>query len=91
MLTFFFGCFHGLGLARAMDFLAFRMVDLDKMAKSFYNGFALGIAGLSLVVFLILFFVRQRPFYVPIVLRGGSLAALIAAAGWLGWQLFWGP
>jgi hypothetical protein len=88
LLFVFLGAFHGLGLARSMDDLAVRMVDLKEMAKHYYVGFEFGFVLLSGLLLLLFFALRKRRFYLPAIVRAGSLGAIVlAVAGLVGLTL----
>jgi hypothetical protein len=83
LVIFFFGLFHGLGFATVMGHLTFRMVDLVKVMVTFNIGVELGQLAIVLVVFPALFLLRKQPWFVPVVVRGGSVVIAAIAAYWL--------
>lgn len=83
LVIFFFGLFHGLGFAIVMGHLTFRMVDLVKVMVTFNIGVELGQLAIVLVVFPALFLLRKQPWFVPVVVRGGSVVIAAIAAYWL--------
>ena len=87
VVIFLFGLFHGLGFATVMEHLAFRMVDLVTVMVLFNVGVELGQLLIVAMVFPILFSIRNQPWYVPIVLRGGSIVIALVASLWLGERL----
>ncbi len=82
-VIFIFGLFHGLGFATVMGHLTFRMVDLVKVMVLFNVGVELGQLGIVLIAFPILYFLRKQTWFVPVVVRGGSVAITAVAAYWL--------
>ncbi len=76
------GLFHGLGFASVMGHLPFRMVDLLKSVVAFNVGVELGQVVIVMALFPLLFFLRSRPVYVPLVLRGVSAALIVIAGIW---------
>lgn len=83
LVIFIFGLFHGLGFATVMGHLTFRMVDLVKVMVLFNVGVELGQIAIVLIVFPVLFLVRKRAWFIPIVVHGGSVMITIVAAYWL--------
>lgn len=83
LVIFFFGLFHGLGFATVMGHLTFRMVDLVKVMVTFNVGVELGQLAIVLVAFPVLFLLRKQPWFVPVVVRGGSVVITAVAAYWL--------
>lgn len=83
LVIFFFGLFHGLGFATVMGHLTFRMVDLVKVMVTFNIGVELGQLAIVFVVFPALFLLRKQPWFVPVVVRGGSVVIAAIAAYWL--------
>ncbi|REJ75799.1 MAG: HupE/UreJ family protein [Acidobacteria bacterium] len=75
------GLFHGLGFASVMGHLPFRVVDLLRSVVAFNIGVELGQIAIVLVIFPILYLLRERDLYRPLVLQGAS-AVLILIAGW---------
>ena len=82
-MIFVFGLFHGLGFATVMGHLTFRMVDLVKVMVLFNVGVELGQIAIVLVVFPLLYSLRKQPWFIPVVVRGGSAAITAMAAYWL--------
>ena len=66
-----------------MGHLTFRMVDLVKVMVTFNIGVELGQLAIVLVVFPALFLLRKQPWFVPVVVRGGSVVIAAIAAYWL--------
>ncbi|MDJ0907181.1 MAG: HupE/UreJ family protein, partial [Woeseiaceae bacterium] len=82
-VAFFFGLFHGLGFATVMGHLPFRMVDLVKVMVTFNVGVELGQLAIVLVVFPVLYLMRKKSWFVPVVVHGGSAAIAAIAAFWM--------
>ena len=83
IVIFIFGLFHGLGFATVMGHLAFRMVTVVPVLVAFNLGVELGQLAIVLVVFPLLYSVRNKSWFIPVVVRGGSLAIAMVAAYWL--------
>ncbi len=83
LVIFVFGLFHGLGFASVMEHLSFRMVELVTVMVLFNIGVELGQLLLVAIIFPLLFLMRERSWYVPIVLRGGSVLIALMATYWL--------
>lgn len=82
LVILFLGLFHGLGFASVMGHLAFRIGDLLKSVIAFNIGVELGQVVIVLAVFPILWVLRRRPAYVPVVLKGGSAVLILIAGFW---------
>ncbi|MEP7309048.1 MAG: HupE/UreJ family protein [Acidobacteriota bacterium] len=76
------GLFHGLGFAAVMGYLPVRMESLLRAVVGFNVGVELGQMAIVASVFPILFLLRNRPFYVPAVLKGGSAVLILIASVW---------
>lgn len=87
IVIFLFGLFHGLGFATVMEHLSFRMVDLVTVMVLFNIGVELGQLMIVAIIFPILFTIRNRNWYVPVVLRGGSTVIALIATFWLAQRL----
>ena len=83
MITGFLGAFHGIGLASRIEQLAVRTVNMPVMSREFLIGAGIGLLIFALPLIVLLFFLRKRSFYVPAIVRGGSIAAIAFAVGWL--------
>lgn len=83
IVIFIFGLFHGLGFATVMGHLTFRMVDLVKVMVLFNVGVELGQLGIVLVVFPLLYLMRKQNWFVPVIVRGGSVVIAAIATFWL--------
>ncbi len=82
MVIFLFGLFHGLGFASVLGHLTFRVVDLVKVMLGFNIGVELGQLAIVTVAFPILYFMRKQSWFVPVVVRGGSIVIAAIAAFW---------
>jgi hypothetical protein len=83
IVIFVFGLFHGLGFASVMEHLTFRMVDLVTVMILFNVGVELGQLLIVAIIFPLLFMLRNSRWYVPVVLRGGSVVIALVAIYWL--------
>ena len=83
IVIFIFGLFHGLGFATVMGHLAFRMVDVLPVVVYFYVGVELGQLAIVLVVFPLLYSMRNRNWFIPVVVRAGSAMLVVVATYWL--------
>ena len=82
-MIFIFGLFHGLGFATVMGHLAFRMVDVLPVLVLFNVGVEIGQLSIVLVVFPLLYSMRDKSWFIPVVVRAGSAAIVTVAAYWL--------
>ena len=82
-ITFGFGLVHGFGFAGVLAELQLPPAQLGWALFQFNLGLELGQLVLVGVVVPLLFALRHRSAYVPVVLRAGSVAALLMAALWL--------
>jgi len=82
-IIFFFGLFHGLGLASVMGDLPFRMVSLIKVVLAFNIGVEIGQVAIVAAAIPLLYWLAQFDFYPRWVLKGGSVVIAIIAAYWL--------
>jgi hypothetical protein len=76
------GLFHGLGFASVMGHLPFHMEKLIKVVIGFNIGVELGQMAIVCVAFPILFLMRKNRFYVPMILKGGSIVLALIAGVW---------
>ncbi len=83
IVIFFFGLFHGLGFATVMGHLTFRMVDLVKVMVTFNVGVELGQLAIVFVAFPVLYLLRKQTWFIPVVVRGGSVVIAAIAAYWM--------
>ena len=82
-VTFVFGLIHGFGFAGVLGELDLPPAQFGWALFQFNLGLELGQLSLVLLVVPLLFALRRRPAYVPVVLRAGSGLALLLAAVWL--------
>ena len=82
-VTFVFGLVHGFGFAGVLGELQVPPAQFGWALFQFNLGLELGQLSLVLLVVPLLFALRRRPVYVPVVLRAGSGLALLLAAVWL--------
>ena len=92
-VTFCFGLIHGFGFAGVLGELDLPPAQFGWALFQFNLGLELGQLSLVLLVVPLLFALRRRPAYVPVVLRAGSGLALLLAAVWLvertsDWRVF---
>ena len=76
------GLFHGLGFATVMGHLPFRTVYLLRSVLGFNIGVELGQMAIVAVLFPLLFLLRTRPLYMPVVLKGGSVVLILISGVW---------
>lgn len=84
LLVFGFGLFHGLGFANVLMELAVNRQSRIMGLIGFNVGVEIGQIAIVMVIFPVLYWLRQRPWYNFLVLKAGS--ALIALVGL--WWLF---
>ena len=92
ILTFCFGLIHGFGFAGVLGELQLPTAQFGWALFQFNLGLEMGQLLLVLGVVPLLFALRRRSAYVPLVLRAGSTLALLMAMVWLierttDWQL----
>ena len=66
-----------------MGHLAFRMVDVLRVVVYFDVGVGLGQLAIVLVVFPLLYLMRNRSWFIPVVERAGSAMVVVVATYWL--------
>jgi len=76
------GLFHGLGFAAVMGHLPFRTQDLLKAVLGFNIGVELGQMAIVAALFPVLYLLRTRPLYQPVVLKGGSALLILISGAW---------
>ena len=91
-VTFCFGLIHGFGFAGVLGELQLPVAQFGWALFQFNLGLEVGQLMLVLGVVPLLFALRRRSAYVPLVLRAGSTLALLMAMVWLverttDWQL----
>lgn len=82
IVIFGFGLFHGMGFASVMAELPFRMLHLFKVIIGFNIGVELGQLAIVAGVFPVIYLLRKSKFYVPVILKGGSLIIAAIATYW---------
>ncbi len=82
LLVFLFGLFHGLGFASVMGDLHFRTVLLERILIMFNVGVELGQLAIVIIVFPILFFMRNSAHYHRLIVVPLSLTAIGVATFW---------
>jgi len=82
-IILFLGLFHGLGFASVMANLPFRMQDLLGMVIGFNIGVELGQIVIVTLIFPLLYLMRDKAFYQPVLLKGGSWALVAIATYWM--------
>lgn len=82
ILIIFFGFFHGVGFASAMNELQFRMVEPAKILFNFNVGIEIGQIAIVAVVFPIIFLIRRTEFYRSMVFRFGNVVIALVALYW---------
>ena len=82
-VTFTFGLIHGFGFAGVLGELQLPPAQFGWALFQFNLGLELGQLAMVAAVVPLLYWLRQRPAYVPVVLRAGSGLALLLALVWL--------
>ncbi len=82
-VTFTFGLIHGFGFAGVLGELQLPPAQFGWALFQFNVGLELGQLAMVAAVVPVLYWLRQRPAYVPVVLRAGSGLALLLAMVWL--------
>jgi hypothetical protein len=83
VVTFCFGLIHGFGFAGVLAELNLPTADFAWALLQFNVGLELGQLLIVVGVTALLFLLRQRAQYRGLVIRGGSLAAMLVGALWL--------
>jgi hypothetical protein len=83
VVTFLFGLIHGFGFAGVLAELNLPTADFAWALLQFNVGLELGQLMIVVGVTALLFALRQWPRYRPLVIRGGSFAALVIGLLWL--------
>ncbi len=81
-MVFVFGLFHGLGFASVLEPLGVSGGSKTAALLGFNVGVELGQLAIILVVFPLLFFLRNWVGYRPLVLKGGSIALILVSSFW---------
>ena len=66
-----------------MEHLSFRMTDLLSVLVMFNIGVELGQLAIVCTAFPLLYAVRNKSWYVPVVIYGGSTVIAVIASVWL--------
>jgi len=82
-LIFVFGLFHGLGFASVMGDLQFRVGFLERILIMFNVGVEIGQLILVAALLPILFLIRKKAFYQPIILVGLSIVTILISSWWV--------
>ena len=82
VVTFCFGLIHGFGFATVLSELNLPTADFALALLQFNVGLEIGQLVIVVVATTVLFGLRDWPRYRPLVVRGGSLAAMVFAAIW---------
>jgi len=83
VVTFCFGLIHGFGFAGVLAELNLPTGAFVRALLKFNVGLELGQLLIVVAVTMLLFAVRWWPRYRPLVIRGGSFAAIVVGALWL--------
>jgi hypothetical protein len=83
VVTFCFGLIHGFGFAGVLAELNLPAWSFAAALLQFNIGLELGQLLIVVSVTALLFLLRRRPRYRGLVIRGGSLAAMLVGALWL--------
>lgn len=88
LLAFVFGLIHGFGFAGVLADIGLQQELLATSLLAFNLGVEIGQAAIVGLLFPVIYVIRHSRLYPLYVLKGGSLAAIIIAIGWLGERLF---
>jgi len=83
VVTFFFGLIHGFGFAGVLAELNLPTTEFVRALLEFNIGLELGQLMIVVGVTALLFVLRQWPRYRPLMIRGGSYAAIVVGVLWL--------
>ncbi len=83
ILIFVFGLFHGLGFASVMGDLQFRVGFLERILIMFNIGVEIGQLIIVAVLLPILFWMRKKAFYQPVMLKGLSILTIVISIWWV--------
>ncbi|MEM6287617.1 MAG: HupE/UreJ family protein [Bacteroidota bacterium] len=83
MIAFAFGLFHGFGFASVMGDIGMGQERLVLSVLGFNLGVELGQIAIIAVLFPVLYLIRTQRWYVPVVVRLGSVLLIGAAVVWL--------
>lgn len=82
IVVFVFGLFHGLGFASVLEPLGVSGGSKTAALLGFNVGVELGQLAIILIVFPLLFLLRNWVGYRPLVLKGGSIALILVSSFW---------
>jgi hypothetical protein len=82
IVVFVFGLFHGLGFASVLEPLGVSGGSKTAALLGFNVGVELGQLAIILVVFPLLFVLRNWGGYRPLILKGGSIALILVSSFW---------
>jgi len=88
MIAFVFGLFHGFGFASVMGDIGMVGEHMALSVLGFNVGVELGQLAIIAVVFPILYLIRKARWYVPVVVRIGSMVLIALASVWMVERLF---
>lgn len=88
MIAFVFGLFHGFGFASVMGDIGMVGEHMVLSVLGFNVGVELGQLAIIAVVFPVLYLIRKSRWYVPVVLRYGSMVLIALAAVWMIERIF---
>ena len=83
LVVFGFGLFHGFGFASVLQHLTSNATNLVADLAGFNIGVEIGQLAIVLVLFPILFFIRNSAAYIRFILPALSIVIGLLAAGWL--------
>lgn len=82
MIAFGFGLFHGFGFASVMSDIGMGQERMVLSVLGFNLGVELGQIAIIAVIFPVLYLIRTQRWYVPVVVRIGSILLIGAALMW---------
>lgn len=82
MIAFAFGLFHGFGFASVMGDIGMGQERMVLSVLGFNLGVELGQIAIIAVIFPVLYLIRTQRWYVPVVVRLGSVLLIGAALVW---------
>ena len=88
VIAFVFGLFHGFGFASVMGDIGMVGEFMALSVLGFNIGVELGQLAIIVVVFPILYLIRKTRWYIPVVVRIGSMLLIAIASVWVVERLF---
>lgn len=82
MVIFFFGLFHGLGFASVMGHIPFRVSEVVKVLLGFNVGVEVGQIAIVAALFPLIYLLRNKKVYQPVILKGGTILIALVASYW---------